>query len=275
MQHHQYNFKINSIEESERLVAMLSIIGFDGFEEFENELKAYTDLDVDQKEIDNIIKLIPVTYSKSVIKDRNWNELWEADFKPVTVLYPGSPEIFTNVRAHFHPPQPRAKYEVNITPKMSFGTGHHATTYGMIENMSKFDFANKTVIDFGTGTGILAILAEKLGAKKIFAIDNDEWSIDNAKENITVNNCKNIELIKAGSLDFSFRADIILANINLNVIVANLEILVNSCKPNGNILLSGMLISDEPLIKDALKKYPVSIIDLYERNNWMVIVATC
>lgn len=156
---------------------------------------------------------------------------------------------------------------------MSFGTGHHATTYGIIECMSAIDFTNKAVIDFGTGTGVLAILAEKLGAAHIVAIDNDEWSINNAAENIKVNGCNNIELVKAESIVNKIKADIILANINLNVIISNLEMLLKAYKSDAIILLSGMLSEDEPLISAALKKHSINVRRIYENNNWIVVLA--
>src|SRR5882724_11850115 len=116
---------------------------------------------------------------------------------------------------------PGTEHEIIITPKMSFGTGHHATTYMMVKQMRGIDFNNKTVFDFGTGTGVLAILAEKLGALKIIAIDNDDWSITNAAENIQQNNCSKIQLLKTDNTEMNQQFDIILANINKNTILGN------------------------------------------------------
>jgi ribosomal protein L11 methyltransferase len=135
-------------------------------------------------------------------------------------------------------------HEIIITPKMSFGTGHHATTNMMIEQMKEIDFKKKTVFDFGTGTGILAILAEKLGAEKIIAVDNDDWSIENAIENINRNNCKKISIKKAFDADTGNKSDIILANINRNVIVDNFNSICKHLTHPGILLISGILEKD-------------------------------
>jgi ribosomal protein L11 methyltransferase len=155
---------------------------------------------------------------------------------------------------------------------MSFGTGHHATTFLMMQEMQSLDFNDKFVIDFGTGTGVLAILAEKLGAKKILAIDNDEWSINNAKENIDSNRCRKIDLVMAGEMAKEFSADIILANINLNVIIANLELIKQACIKGSQILLSGLLVQDEEAISEILKINGFVISKLVEKNNWICIM---
>src|SRR5205085_7037613 len=139
-------------------------------------------------------------------------EEWEKNFERVII------DDFVAIRAPFHKPIQKVTHEIVITPKMSFGTGHHATTFMMIQQMQDVDFKNKKVLDFGTGTGILAILAEKLGATKITAIDNDEWSISNANENIKTNNCRNIQLLLSDSPMLSQKFDVILANINKSVI---------------------------------------------------------
>jgi len=273
MKYYQYLFNNISHTEQEILIALLIEIGFDGFEEDDDQLKAYTTKSIIQGEVDSINDYLKTTYSKSVIPEINWNEKWEKDFNPVTVYNQNSMHAFVNIRAHFHPILPMALHDIIITPKMSFGTGHHATTYGMIECMSKIDFSNKDVIDFGTGTGVLAILAEKLGAARITAIDNDEWSINNAAENIKLNKCSKIEVIKADNIHSEKQADIILANTNLNVIVSNMEEQIQACKKGGIILFSGMLINDKPFITAELKKYPIIISEIYEKNNWIVIVS--
>ena len=122
-------------------------------------------------------------FKETLIPEANWNQVWESNFDPVIV------DDFVAIRADFHEPVKGVSLEIIITPKMSFGTGHHATTYMMIEQMRELDFTGKSVFDFGTGTGVLAILAEKLGANKVIAVDNDEWSIENAEENFEKNNC--------------------------------------------------------------------------------------
>jgi ribosomal protein L11 methyltransferase len=178
---------------------------------------------------------------------------------------------FCAIRAEFHDPIKDVEHEIIITPKMSFGTGHHATTYMMIEQMREIDFKNKTVFDFGTGTGILPILAEKLGASKITAIDIDDWSISNAKENIEKNNCSKISVSLSSQIpDGKF--DVVLANINRNVILSYLPQLNNTLKENCYLLLSGLLSSDEEDIIKACNNEKIQFLKGIERNNWISLV---
>jgi ribosomal protein L11 methyltransferase len=172
-------------EEQEILISLLSDFGATGFEQTDKEVIAYFDENnFESYEVNEIIKAY--TFTTAHIKEQNWNEVWERNFQPVVI------NNFCSVRAEFHPPASGVEHEIIITPKMSFGTGHHATTYMMIEQMKDIAFENKTVFDFGTGTGLLSILAEKLGAARVSAIDVDEWSITNARENIEKNNCSKL-----------------------------------------------------------------------------------
>jgi ribosomal protein L11 methyltransferase len=193
-----------------------------------------------QNELDIIFNQYHLTYSKSVIKEQNWNAIWESNFDPVRV------GDFVGIRAHFHPDfEPAVEYDIKITPKMSFGTGHHPTTFLVIQLMQKIDFKGKTVYDFGTGTGILAILAEKLGAKKVLAVDNDDWCIENALENIQNNLSKVITIEKVESALQKDQYDIVLANVNRHIIEANMDALTQIGKPGGILVLSGLLIEDQ------------------------------
>ena len=164
-------------------------------------------------------------------------------------------------------------YEIIITPKMSFGTGHHATTYLMMQQMQLLNFTNKTVFDFGTGTGVLAILAEKLGAASIFAIDNDEWSITNTIENIEQNNCQRISVAQMETIPTGKKYDIILANINLNVITANLCSLAEIAHAGADILFSGFLKENEKLIKAAIESAGFQCIATAQKGDWIAIRA--
>src|SRR5689334_21902913 len=234
--------KIENIseEQSAILITQLNEIGFNGFEEGENSLIAFIDeQNFDENSLQEIISTHHLSYQKNFIQQRNWNEEWERNLEPVIV------DDFVVVRAEFHQPIKNVEHEIIITPKMSFGTGHHATTYMMIQQMRNIDFKNKIVFDFGTGTGILAILAEKLGAKNIIAIDNDEWSINNAKENIERNNCNHIQLFLSSTLSSKEKFDVLLANINKNVILENLKGIKNLMPKSGQLLVSGLLIEDE------------------------------
>ncbi|MBK8951467.1 MAG: 50S ribosomal protein L11 methyltransferase [Chitinophagaceae bacterium] len=154
---------------------------------------------------------------------------------------------------------------------MSFGTGHHATTYMMMQQMRNIPFLGKSVFDFGTGTGVLAILAEKLGAASVFAIDNDDWSIENARENCQFNNCALVELHKMNSASVKRKFDIILANINKNVILENMNALAEGLTPGGILLLSGLLQADEADVSAKAKEMGFKYVEKNNRNGWIIL----
>ncbi|MEO6537061.1 MAG: 50S ribosomal protein L11 methyltransferase [Ferruginibacter sp.] len=269
-----YQFLFESIPQSTKdiLVAWLSEAGFSGFEEDENILIAFIPvIKFDKHSFDIIIKSTGEKYSKKIINEINWNAKWEAEFKPAVILYPKTGETFARIRASFHSPSGNGIKDIIITPKMSFGTGHHATTYLMIQQMSLVSFKNKTVIDFGCGTGILSVLSEKMGAESVLAIDIDDWSITNTKENIQVNVCKNIEVIKSDSIPPGEKAQIILANINLNIIMANLNSLIDSCLDDTTVIFSGILASDKQKILHELSEKNIVTVGIKEKNNWIVL----
>jgi len=269
MKYSEIRFVTSSAEQNEVLIAMLADIGFEGFEEVDNELRAFIkETEFNKKTLDEIVTLNHLNYSLSVIEQQNWNAQWESSFAPVII------GDFAAIRAGFHEPVVNVKHEIIITPKMSFGTGHHATTYLMMEQMSHLNFTDKTVLDFGTGTGVLAILAEKMGASEIMAIDNDNWSIDNAKENIANNNSVHIRIEKAETIDTGKIYDIILANINLNVILQSMPLITAACKPGGEILLSGFLVSDETQIKASLQSNGLIVTSVTQQKDWICIRAT-
>jgi len=274
MDYYQFSFPGLNEEQQHKLLAMLSEAGFDGFEESADGLNAFIPITAwDENSFNKIIEINNVLFSKSIIKETNWNTEWERDFEPVKVYVKNETSPFAYLRAGFHPPEPTAKYDLLITPKMSFGTGHHATTFQVIELMSEIDFKGKKVIDFGTGTGILSILAEKMGAAEVLAIDNDDWSIRNTEENILANDCHCIGLLKAEAIPVEEKAEIILANINLNVILANLS---NLRKVSGNgtiILFSGILKEDTGIILPALETAGINTDNIIEKNNWLAIQA--
>jgi ribosomal protein L11 methyltransferase len=263
--------KIENISsmQSEMLVAQLTEVGFEGFEEGEDFLLAYiTEEALIEENLKKMLAFHQLTYFKNLVKQQNWNEEWEKNFEPVII------DDFAAIRAHFHQSLKNVEHEIIITPKMSFGTGHHATTYMMIQQMRDIDFKNKNVFDFGTGTAILAILAEKLGAAKVIAIDNDEWSISNANENIDRNNCKNIQLLLSDAPPPPIEFDIILANINKNVILYYLPMLVKGLKKNGHLLVSGLLKEDEADIDKAIHELNLKRIDAIYRDKWVCVKLT-
>lgn len=251
----------------EELIAQLSELDFDAFEEKEEELAAFIGEDKFNKQaLEKILIPYNLAYARKAIKDQNWNTLWENNFPPVLV------NDFCAVRAHFHLPFVNMQHDIIITPKMSFGTGHHATTFMMISEMSKINFVNKQVADFGTGTGVLAILAEKLGSNFVLAIDNDDWSIENSKENIEKNNCSNIIIKKAESFLPHQKFDIILANINKHIILSNLGGLLFGLQVNGELLLSGLLKEDEQDIVEAFTLKGCTHKSTVEKNNWICLL---
>lgn len=178
---------------------------------------------------------------------------------------------FVVIRADFHQQSFHTELDILITPKMSFGTGHHATTYMMVSQMRVLEWAGKKVLDFGTGTGILAILANKLGAREVIALDNDDWAIENATENILGNNCHHISVRKAHTAVTQDKFDIILANINRNVIIANAEILTESLLPAADLLVSGLLKEDEQDIKDLLIQLGLTYLTTVYKAQWIAM----
>ena len=257
-----------SLQLQETLIALLSANGFEAFEEKDNELLAYIDKQQFKKgDILPILENFKISiYSITKIENKNWNQQWERSFEPVVI---GN---LVAIRAGFHQPINNVAHQVIITPKMSFGTGHHATTYLMVQQMEALNFNNKAVIDFGTGTGVLAILAEKLGAKNIVAIDNDEWSVTNALENIESNKCRQIAVIKTDRFKAETKTDIILANINFNVITANLPQIETACNPGTIVLFSGLLVSDKENIQKHLNQYNFEVKNISERNGWLCLL---
>jgi ribosomal protein L11 methyltransferase len=250
--------------QQEELISLLDDYTPTGFEQKDNELIAYfNESEFDAKAIEHILHGYP--YLESRVQEKNWNEEWEKNFQPVVV------ENFCAVRADFHQQIDGVAHQIIITPKMSFGTGHHATTYMMIQQMKDIDFKGKNVFDFGTGTGILAILADQLGANSITAIDVDEWSIENAKENFNRNNCSEIELKQSSQLP-SKQFDIILANINRNVILQYLDELKSITVSGGLVLVSGILVADKQVLTESFIKAGFKETQAFVRDNWLSVL---
>jgi ribosomal protein L11 methyltransferase len=252
------------------MIAELADLGFDGFEETETGLLSYIALAGFDGELtsglEELVNRYGLTYTSNAIDKQNWNALWESNFEPVLV------DDFVGVRANFHDSFNGAvEHDIIITPKMSFGTGHHGTTYSVMQLMRGIDFANKSVFDFGTGTGLLAILAHKLGAVDILAVDNDDWCIENASENIVVNNTQSIEIHKVDNAKLNKKFNIIIANINKNIILDNLAFLAEATVPGGVVLLSGLLVEDEPEIESACAALGWKHQETRTRNNWIAL----
>ena len=250
--------------EKDLLIAQLADLGFDAFEETEEGLHAFiANADFDEAALKALLD--KQDYAQTVIPKQNWNQLWESNFEPVQV------EDFVGIRAGFHQAIEGVIHEIVITPKMSFGTGHHATTYLVMKAMRDLDFKAKSVLDFGSGTGILAILAEKLGAYSVLAIDNDDWCIENSLENLVINQTQVIRVEKADSAALLDQYDLILANINKHIILENMDHLGKALAKEGTILLSGLLVEDEADILAACAKNGWKHLFTNTRNGWIVL----
>ena len=258
--------EISSPEEAEILIADLSETGFYAFEQEENWLLAYIkEGDFNEEKVKEILG-DQKSYTKTIIREENWNKQWESDFQPVII------KDFAAIRADFHKPIKNVRHDIIITPKMSFGTGHHATTFLMVELMETISFEEKSVLDFGTGTGVLAILAEKLGAQKVFAIDNDEWSINNTWENVHANACSNIIVEKREDLERMATVDIVLANINLNVLSQFSSSIKKLMQPRSFLLVSGFLVKDDDRIQTIFDKNDFVKVSAMERDGWLAVL---
>ncbi len=266
------SFECNEIT-TDILVAELSNIGFDSFLITDTGFEASILSDHFNQGllieiIDSYSFLGSVTYHIDEIKEKNWNVEWEKNYQPVII------EDQCAIRASFHQIKKKYPIELIVNPKMAFGTGHHETTYLMIQSQLNVDHENKSVLDAGCGTGILSILAEKLGARKIIGFDLDHWAYENSLENIRLNSCHKIEIIEGKIQKISKLAtfDIILANINLNVILKELKSYSEVLSPGGILILSGFLISDLRTILKYTKSLNLTLIEQSSRNKWMSII---
>ena len=263
--------QVENTEVREILIAKLSEIGIEAFEEQPTGLLAYHVLESKLKEklleiIEPLSQSFGFEYSFSEVQNENWNAIWEQNFRPIQI------DGFCNVRASFHPKVDSYPIDIIIDPKMSFGTGHHATTQMMIKLMRTHNWKNKHVLDLGCGTGILSILAEKLGATSIIAVDNEVWAFENAKENVNKNSCHqiNVQLAEINELELS-QFDYILANINKHVIVSNFELLIKHIVPKGVIFLSGILKTDKEDILQLVDKSNLKVDQNMYQAEWMAL----
>lgn len=256
-------------EKRELLIAELSLFPFDAFEETETGLLASCEEeDWTPEEIAPLMERYEVAFTTERVEKVNWNEEWEKHYDPVIV------DQSCIVRATFHAPRPEFPYEIIITPKMSFGTGHHATTYQVLKYQLTLDFTGKKVIDVGCGTGALAIMAFKRGATDISAVDIDEWCIENSTENFSLNDCPFIQPVLGGieAIPESEQFDIILANINKNVLLSQMADYKNRLAQGGKLILSGFYVEDIPDLLNLAEKLGLTYLDQTDKDRWAMLV---
>jgi ribosomal protein L11 methyltransferase len=266
-------FKINCLEEfREILIAELSEIGFDSFLEREEGIDAYSlSQDFNREAFDEVIsnysEVAQIQVSEGEMEKINWNAEWEKNYDPIAV------DDLVYVRASFHPSQPDFKHEIVINPKMSFGTGHHATTFQMLRHQGIIDHQGKKVLDVGSGTGILAIMAHLLGASQIEAFDIDDWCVENGNENFDLNGVTaRMGLGTIREVNPIGPFDIVLANINKNVLLDEMGIYAELLIPQGFLLLSGFYTEDVADLEQLAKQTGLALIVQQSKDNWAALV---
>ncbi len=260
---------------SEILMAEIAEAGFDTFMENAEGFEAFAEQSDFNDQRVQLIKekysgVTPLDFFYDRVEKKNWNEEWEKNYEPIIV------EDEVIVRADFHKPDKTFPYDIIITPKMSFGTGHHQTTYLMLKAQLRLDHRNKLVMDAGTGTGILSVMAAKRGAKKVEAFDIDDWSVENGNENIGLNKCLNVTIRKGkiSELTFDENFDIVLANINKNILLEEMHFYAAYLNPKGNLLLSGFYDYDVQDIMTEAQRYGLQQADLLTRDGWACLRLT-
>ena len=252
------------------LIAELSELGYHAFLVFDNGFEAsIPDAEYDPDSINQRISSLGIKHSISIsvkeIQERNWNIEWEKNYDPVVV------ENYCRIKASFHQREGSYPLEITINPKMSFGTGHHDTTYLMMKNQMGIDHKGKNVLDAGCGTGILSIFAEKLGAGSVTGFDTDQWAFENSIENIQINDCDKVNIFKGDVYHLAQPSefDIILANINLNVILKDISRYAFLLKPGGTVILCGFQKDDYHQLHQCATKYHLSLFKKEARNAWL------
>lgn len=266
-------FTVNGIADPEReiVIALMAELGFESFTETTDGFQAYItdkeyDADTILAELNHLKEVYGISFESQKIAQRNWNAEWERDYEPVIIA--GK----CIVRAPFHLPVPDMVYDIVIEPKMSFGTAHHATTSLMIEMLMLEALMGKKMLDMGCGTGVLAILACKMGAAPVVAVDNDEWAYRNTLENIGKNNAGSIRVFYGGSevvADTGF--DVIAANINRNILLEQIPFYANLISTGGTLLMSGFYESDADDIRRAAELNGFRYHSQRSAEQWAVV----
>lgn len=255
----------------EILIAELSELGYDSFLEDDDSLIAsIAEGDFSEAQLDDVMhrykSSFELDYKWEQVAPQNWNKLWESNY----------PYVIVNdrcaVKAEFHKLPKKYDYEILITPKMSFGTGHHSTTTLMLQTILEYDFKGKTVLDLGTGTGVLFIMALMLGAEKSLACDIEEWAVENAIENAQKNNVENFEVYQgtAAELPNNTSYDYVFANINKNVILSELPMYAKSLKNEATLITSGFYESDLVDVEKIANENGLTLLKSQTLNNWVV-----
>ena len=265
----EYTFQIDPVQPaSDILLAELSEIGFESFVETETGLVGYVLENTFKETLFGTIHILAdpkfhISWQSKTVAQQNWNAVWERSFDPITI---GNQ---CRVRAPFHKAED-VSYDIVIEPKMSFGTGHHETTYMMLKHILDVDFKEKRVLDMGCGTGVLAILSEMVGAKAVDAIDIDSWCYTNSLENIARNGCNAIEVYQGDSALLEGKTyDIILANINRNILLEDIPTYVHCLEKGGVLFLSGFYLSDLDTISSKCSALGLQFEKNLEKNNWV------
>ncbi|MEM9671923.1 MAG: 50S ribosomal protein L11 methyltransferase [Cyclobacteriaceae bacterium] len=255
----------------EILMAELGEVNYDSFLETDEGLEAYAERDqFDEQVLREILSrynLSSDSYQIQTVEEKNWNVEWEKNFEPIVV------NDQCLVRATFHQVTQTYPYEIVIDPKMAFGTGHHATTYLMLQWQLELDQQNKTVVDAGCGTGVLAIMAKKQGADQVTAFDNNEWAVSNSQDNFALNESTDINLFLGTIQDINAeeKFDLILANINRNVLLDEMDSYAERLASEGNLLLSGFLEADQHLIEQQAQQVGLQTIGAKRHRGWVAL----
>jgi len=271
MQYIEIKCSVNPVETgNEIVIALLADMGCDSFVETEDGVLAYIPKDIFELQLLDALFLemsngdFTVSYSWKEIEEQNWNAVWESNYESVLI------DDKCYIRAPFHPRREDVEYEIVIEPKMSFGTAHHPTTSQMISYILQEDFQDKTVLDMGSGTGVLAILACMREAKKATAIDNDSWAYENCLENITRNNISNIEAVLGDANSINSTYDVIIANINRNILLRDMKNYADAMNENGVLFLSGFYLEpDLAILKEEAEKYNLTFDSYKEQESWV------
>ncbi|MFK7813205.1 MAG: 50S ribosomal protein L11 methyltransferase [Maribacter sp.] len=267
----EYSFQVNPLQPaSDILIAELGEAGFESFVENEQGVLAYIQKnDWSESKLESVKILtnenFKISFQVKEIEQENWNATWEENFNPIQV---GNQCV---VRAPFHE-KPSVEFDIVIEPKMSFGTGHHETTHMMLQHILDHNFEGKSVLDMGSGTGVLAILAAKKGAKHVDAIDIDNWCYLNAKENVLRNDCEHINVFEGDvNLLKNQKYDVIIANINRNILLADIPKYARCLSQNGMLFLSGFYAEDIPMISSKCNEVALKFEKNLTKNNWVAV----